>query len=94
MNLAYNRNRGEVQQITRVDYYNHAEDEEFLPAYEQPATLKLTYVQLHEMASYFSAYKVADEMIDDIEALLIRGFANNLLNQKIERFTHARTNAC
>lgn len=29
-------------------------------------------------------------MIDDLEALLVRGFANDLLNVKMERFAHAR----
>jgi hypothetical protein len=47
-------------------------------------------VPLHEIASYFSAYRVSEGMIDDLEALLVRSFANNLLNMKMERFARSR----
>ena len=41
------------------------------------------------MASYFSAYKVDDGMIGDVEALLVRSFANDLLNIRMERSADA-----
>jgi DNA-binding XRE family transcriptional regulator len=88
MNLAYNRDRGELQTIKRVA---HSYNKDFSPAYESPLQPTLTHVQLHEMASYFSAYAVTSDMIEDVEALLIRGFANDLLNKKMERFVHAKS---
>ena len=87
MNLAYNRDRGELQTIKRV---THSYKKNFLSAHESPLQPTLTPVQLHEMSSYFSAYAVTSDMIEDVEALLIRGFANDLLNKKMERFVHAK----
>ena len=43
-------------------------------------------VQLHELAKYFSAYKVDPQFTHNIEALLIRAFADNLMNKKMENF--------
>ena len=44
-------------------------------------------VQLHELAKYFSAYKVVDpQFTHNIEALLIRAFTDNLMNKKMENF--------
>lgn len=43
-------------------------------------------VQLHELAKYFSAYEVDPGMVHNIEALLIRAFADNLMNKKMETF--------
>jgi hypothetical protein len=86
MNLAFNRARKEVQAITLV---NHPErHQEFKPAYEQPRQPKSVSLQLNRLAYYFSAYAVTDGMIDDLEALLVRGFANDLLNIKMEKFEH------
>jgi hypothetical protein len=44
-------------------------------------------VPLHELASYFSAYRVVDGMINEVEAMLVRSFANDLLNTLMERFS-------
>lgn len=45
-------------------------------------------VQLHELAKYFSAYEVVDpQFTHNIEALLIRAFADNLMNKKMENFS-------
>jgi hypothetical protein len=43
-------------------------------------------VVLHEISHYFSAYKIAEEHINTLEAFLIRAFANNLMNKRIENF--------
>ena len=51
---------------------------------------RVTELQLNQLARYFSAYEVDSHMIDDVEAMLVRGFANDLLNKKMERFEHAR----
>ena len=45
-------------------------------------------VQLHQLAKYFSAYEVVDsQFTHNIEALLIRAFADNLMNKKMENFS-------
>lgn len=88
MNLAYNRARGEVQKIKLVAHPER--NQEFIPAYEQARQPSYWQLELHALATYFSAYWVADGMIDDLEALLVRGFANDLLNARMEKFTHSR----
>ena len=84
INLAFNRSRDEVQKIMLVP---HPERQQaFKPAYEKPRQPSDTILKLHELSTYFSAYWIADAMIDDLEALLVRGFANDLLNIRMERF--------
>ena len=88
MNLAFNRNRGEVQQIKRV---RHPENRvQYRNPEEKSRQIGNHVVPLHELASYFSAYQVSDGMIDELEALLVRSFANDLLNKKMERFVRQR----
>lgn len=88
MNRALNRPRGGVQKIKRVKHpkrkleYRTTDQKNRQPI-EQ-------HVKLWEIAAYFSAYVVEDEMIDDVEALIVRSFANNLLNKRMERFTRHR----
>ncbi len=43
-----------------------------------------TNVNLFDVATYISAYKVEKEMIDNVEALIIRLFINELSNVKVE----------
>lgn len=89
MNLAFNRDRGEVQSIKLV---NHPErNQEFKPGYEKLRQPKDTQLDLYDLAYYFSAYRVADGMIEDLEALMVRAFANSLLNIKMETFAHSRS---
>ncbi|MNY83646.1 hypothetical protein D3C86_2265510 [compost metagenome] len=42
-------------------------------------------VPLHEIAAYVSVYEVADGMIGKVEALIVRAFANDLLNIRMEK---------
>ena len=42
--------------------------------------------QLHELAKYFSAYEIHPKLTHNIEALLIRAFADNLMNKRMENF--------
>lgn len=87
MNLAFNRKR-EVQKITLVRHPDR--NQQFQPGHEklrQPRDMEL---ELSDLACYFSAYQVDDGMIEDLEALLVRGFANDLLNVKMETFAHSR----
>lgn len=89
MNDAFNRSRSEVQSIMLVAHPER--DQEFDPAYRHPRQPKDRTLKLYDMAAYFSAYWVLDGMIDDLEALLVRGFANDLLNVKMEKFDHFKS---
>jgi len=89
MNHAFNRDRDEVQAITLVTHPER--EQEFFPAFSYPRQPKKQTLKLHDLAAYFSAYWVSDGMIDDLEALLVRGFANDLLNIKMEKFNHFKT---
>lgn len=87
INLAFNRKR-DVQKIALV---HHPErNQEFKPGYEKLRQPKDTLMELSDLAFYFSAYHVDDGMINDLEALMVRGFANDLLNVRMETFTHSR----
>jgi hypothetical protein len=90
MNLAFNRDR-ELQKISLTHHPDRNQD--FLPGHEKLRQPKRTQLPLHELASYFSAYQIDNGMIDDLEALLVRGFANDLLNAKMETFAHHRHGA-
>jgi hypothetical protein len=84
INLAYNRDRGEVQKIKRV---RHPEKRvQYRTSDEKVRQIGDYVVPLYELAAYFSAYHVSDEMINNLEALLVRSFANDLLNMRMEKF--------
>lgn len=87
MNLVLNRKR-DVQTFKLVDHPER--NQEFKPGYEKLRQPVETQLELCDLAYYCSAYKIDDGMIDDLEALLVRGFANNLLNVKMERFTNSQ----
>jgi hypothetical protein len=89
MNDALNRKRGDVQSIKRVQHPERRQA--YRNSEEQARQIKDRPVPLWDLAIYFSAYEVAKEMINDVEALLVRSFANNLLNKRMERFTSHRT---
>lgn len=88
INLAFNRERGEVQKIKRV---KHPERRQDYKTSDEKARQIVDYaVPLYDIAHYFSAYEVTDELIEDVEALLVRSFANNLLNKRMEKFARHR----
>jgi DNA-binding XRE family transcriptional regulator len=87
MNLSFNRQR-EVQKITLVQHPER--NQVFKPGYEKLRQPKDTQLELFDMARYFSAYCVLYGMIDELEALMVRGFANDLLNVRMETFAHSR----
>jgi DNA-binding transcriptional regulator YdaS (Cro superfamily) len=88
INLAFNRDRGSVQKIKRVRHPTR--QQEYRTSDEKTRQIGDHIVPLYEIASYFSAYRVSDGMIDDLEALLVRSFANNLLNIRMEQFARSR----
>jgi hypothetical protein len=89
MNLAYNRERGEIQKIKRVKHPRR--NQTYRNSDAKSRQIADYVVPLYELATYFSAYKVADGMIAELEAMLVRSFANDLLNKRMERFRQQRT---
>ena len=83
MKNAFNRDRGR-QELFRVRHPTR--NQEFVAASEQARQIRQAAVALADLAAYFSAYEVAPGMITVIETLLIRAFANDLLNKKMETF--------
>lgn len=91
MNLAFNRDRGDLQTLNRVDHPERGVA--YRPTNEKRRQIVKRAVLLSELASYFSAYAVVDEMVSDLEAFLIRAFPNDLLNKKKEQMGKARAKA-
>ena len=87
MNLAFNRSR-EIQKIMLVKHPDRNQD--FSPGHEKLRQPTDTQRELFDLAHYFSAYHVDYGMIDDLEALMVRGFTNDLLNVKMETFAHSK----
>ncbi|AHE57335.1 hypothetical protein NX02_28800 [Sphingomonas sanxanigenens DSM 19645 = NX02] len=79
MNNAFNRDRGEVQNIKRA--YHPVTRGTFGGGLVK---IKKQSVALHHIASYASAYEVPDGLIGKFEALIVRSFANDLLNVRME----------
>ncbi|MBK0392108.1 hypothetical protein [Ramlibacter algicola] len=82
MHSAFNRPRA-AQKISAVRHPTN--NVEYKPASEKLRQPVDTPRKLHELAAYFSAYEVAEPLLDDFEALLIRAFPNDLLNFKMEK---------
>jgi hypothetical protein len=68
MNAAFNRDRGVVQSVKRG----------------VKGSIRSQNVALHDIAAYASAYEVKKDMINGLEALIVRAFANDLLNVRME----------
>lgn len=58
----------------------------FSPAWEVPRQPVKRTAYLYNTAVFFSAYKVAPELIPKLEALIVRIFCNTLSNKKMEKF--------
>jgi len=83
MKSAFNRPR-DTQSVYRVSHPERRQ--EFKPAYEKSRQPKPTNLRLFDLAAYFSAFEIAEGMIDNLEALIVRAFANDLLNVRMETF--------
>lgn len=83
MKSAFNRDR-QTQKIRVVSHPYTGTG--FRPAYEAPRKIEWHHMQLADLAMYFSAYEVDGGMINNVEALLVRAFANGLLNARVETF--------
>ena len=85
MNSVYNRSRDEVQRIKLVSHPTN--NVVYRKTSEQTRKISERAVKLHVLADYVSAYEIKPKsMIGMFEALLIRAFANDLLNQRMEAF--------
>lgn len=89
MTLAFNRDRGEVQAVKRV--YHPSRKQPYKTNDEKTRQIVRRVLPLHEMATYMSAYSVVDGMVDEVEAMLVRSFANDLLNVRMEHFRRITT---
>lgn len=85
---AFNRAR-EVQKIRRVRHPSRKVA--YKTSDEKSRQIRERSVPLHELAGYFSAYHVDLGLIDEIESMLVRSFANDVLNMRMERFGHQRS---
>lgn len=83
MKSAFNRER-KTQNLCRVQHPQRRQ--KFVPAYELSRQPRSTSVLLNDLAAYFSAFEIDGQMINDLEALIVRAFANDLLNVKMEYF--------
>lgn len=88
---AFNRHRGSVQKIRRVKHPSR--NQAYQTTNEKSRQISEFQVPIHDLAAYFSAYAVADPLIDDVESLLLRSFANDVLNKRMERFDLHRATA-
>lgn len=88
MKDAFNRSRGDLQRIRRVKHPGRKQ--KYQNSNEKARQITDELVQLHDLAVYFSAYQVADTMIEDVEAILVRCAANDLLNKRMEQFSRQR----
>ncbi len=79
---AFNRDR-DTQKIYVVEHPTIGQN--FKPAFIHPRQPRKVHFKLCDLASYFSAYEVHKDLIDNIEATLIRSFANTTLNAKMEK---------
>jgi predicted transcriptional regulator len=84
MNNAFNRDRGEVQNIKRVGHPTNRVAYRGLD--EKKRQIVKEAIALHHIASYMSAYKIPNDLIGKFEALIVRSFANDLLNVRMENF--------
>ncbi len=84
INKAFNRDRGEVQNLKRVDHPTSRIP--YKTNDERQRQIKKSDVALHQIASYVSAYEVSDGLIGKFESLIVRSFANDLLNVRMENF--------
>ncbi|MDR2711322.1 MAG: hypothetical protein LBB65_08415 [Burkholderiales bacterium] len=88
MHYAYKRPR-KVQVISAVKYPERR-DVSYKSAQEKKRKIEDVPKTLFDLAAYFSAYEINDDLIDDFEALFIRAFPNDLLNSRVEKFTDRR----
>ena len=81
---ALNRSTGASHSIWVVDHPTR--QQAFIPDRESKRKIKKSTFLLSHSAYYFSAYAVDRAILNNVEALLIRAFANHLVNFRRESF--------
>ena len=87
MNSAFNRDRA-VQTVRRVEHPSN--NVRFQLADERLRPIKPVRLPLSDMADYVSAYAVSPGLVSIVESMLMRSFANDVLNVRMERFGGGR----
>lgn len=81
LNDAYNRDRSEQSAMLVKHPTNNIS---YKTNDEVRRKLIETPLRLYDLAAYFSAYQADSGLVDNLEALLIRAFPNDLLNVKMQ----------
>lgn len=84
----FNRKR-KTQSVYRVRHPQR--NQSFIPAHEKQRQPRKSKVILNDIAAYVSIYEVDPPMISSLEALLVRGFANDILNVRMEKFPSSKS---
>lgn len=82
LNLAFRRTR-RGQNIMLVQHL--VAEKDFVPANVKVRQPRDHNLHLYELAAYFSAYAVFEDVVDAVEGLLIRAFPNDTFNTKMEK---------
>jgi hypothetical protein len=67
-----------------------ARDVKFKKSEEKSRRIQSVQLQLHDLTRYLSAYEISPAVIGMFEAMLVRSFANDLLNVRMEQFAPAK----
>lgn len=91
MTASFNSKKDKAR-LFRVEHSERSS--KFTPACDQSRRMRrVSDLTLADLAAFVTVYEVAEAMIDEVEALLIRTFANDLLNIKMENFMAKRLNS-
>ena len=82
MRSAFNRFRNEVKDTMVIIRSAHTKNKMKKVKFNKP--IKRHRVSISDVSAYFSAFRIDKNLISTIEAIMIRAFANNLTNSKIE----------
>lgn len=87
INSSYNLDR-----LKHKAYFSDQNDKDDMVYHpeDNPIEISNTSVSLRDVAQYFSAYEVSYHMIDNLEAMLTRALANNMINIKKEKFKYPK----
>ena len=81
----FNRDLGESP-ARKLSRPHHPLGKEYSPVMER--RISPIQFKIHDVARFYSAYEVDDEMISDMEAILVRVCTNSVVNLAHPRFSH------
>lgn len=82
MRSAFNRPRNDTKDTMVIIRSQHTVNKMKNVSFDKD--VKRIRVNISDISAYFSAYNVDKDLINIVEAMMIRAFANNLTNSKIE----------